>query len=183
MYEGFWIPELETLYVDIPKTASRAMLQVLQVHYGGASKWRGELPDIKFSYTVVRDPYARALSIWWAACFQEDDRYGFNQWRKSPAMMVNALAEGAARHIDLGFTQTQILEQRRCKTMVVIHYERLEEEFFKLPPFQAKKFIFPVVNRSPFGRPPPDCSPEFIEAVNRWCPRDFELGGYRIITN
>jgi hypothetical protein len=180
MYEGYWIEGLKTLYVDLPKTASRAMLKVIGDHYGGARRWWGELPeDLEFAYTVVRNPYARALSIWWSACFVEGDRYGFNQWAESPTVMVNALAAGARKRTDLAYTQVELLTSRKCRTPQIVHYERLEEEFFKIDPFKDEApFEFPVVNRKVTGRPVAHYTREFIEAVNNWCPTDFQLGGY-----
>lgn len=76
------------VYISVPKAASQTMFRVLSEHYDGeryGGMHENQIPPMArdyFKFTVVRNPYRRALRLWWSTCrgdddeFRRKDRYG-----------------------------------------------------------------------------------------------------------
>lgn len=178
---GYWYPRARILFADIPKTASRSLLSWLRRRTGEEGEVVRSLPlDVETSFSVLRNPYGRAMSIWWSACTRED-RYGWHAWgRSSPTAMVEGLIEGRGKNIDLGFSMAEITAERTLpEEHRWLRYEHLDEDVAALCGISVDEVEMPVLNRKKDMRPPaPVYSRAFVEAVNRWCPDDFALGNY-----
>ena len=83
------------------------------------------------------------------------------------------------RNID--FTMVEWIAGMKLDT--VIRYETLDADFQALPFYNGQPERLPVVNRKPdseLHRSIEELTPQAVEAINEWCPKDFEMFGYKM---
>jgi hypothetical protein len=177
MHLAYVMPLQKAAWIDLPKTASRAVLKVLG-QYGPLENTSSIPPEVETVFTIGRNPYTRCLSLWWSTAMQPGDRYGLKAFGTNPAEFIRNMAKAPKKKLDLYFTQAQLLGKYTGSVPLTrLRYENLEQDLRSLPFINDDQEV-PIVNRKENGRPPADYSPEFIEAVNYWCAEDFEMLQY-----
>jgi len=167
--------------MDVTKTGSRTLYQVLQQHYEGQQigKVRARIPGY-FHFTVVRNPYDRCVSLWWSTCMRSGDRYGYKVHGETVADLINWLIGGGTGN---PVAKRLCVPQPKQITVLpdwVIKYENLERGFQKLPFYTGEPKEFPRLNQTITERKPWQeyMTPEAIRAINRWCASEFDLFNY-----
>jgi hypothetical protein len=128
-------------FISTMKCATNSLTHVLMTRYGGVMPGglhdrRMELvPPGAFTFSVCRNPYTRAVSIWWSTCMRHDlDRYGFRRACPDPdsfeGFMAWAVAQEAAPH-ELLITQSEWHRDTRIDRF--LRLEQLDDEFGQLP--------------------------------------------------
>ena len=128
-------------FISTMKCATNSLTQALirdfdGVMPGGLHERRMELvPAGYFTFSVCRNPYTRAISLWWSTCMRNAlDRYGFRQACADPDTLggfmqwVNGLR--TVPH-ELLLTQSQWHRDTRVDRFLKI--EDLDAEFAALP--------------------------------------------------
>lgn len=185
------------VFVAIPKTGTRSIYKALEDHFSGQvysdhlkiipKQFRGY-----YSFCVVRNPYERAVSIWWSTCKRNNDKRHFI----SKYLRNNNTFENFAKNIHLineiekrAVTDYQYkwIEQNNIDRM--LRFEDLQGEFNSLP-FVRKKIELPLLNptteitkgnpviRKAYGN---YITTDSIYYINEYYARDFEICGYDMI--
>lgn len=128
-------------FVSTMKCATNSLTHALLTRYqgvmpGGLHERRMDwVPAGYFTFSVCRNPYTRAISLWWSTCMRHDlDRYGFRKACADPDSL-----EGFMRWVvglqalphELLLTQSQW--HRYTRVDLFLGVERLEAEFATLP--------------------------------------------------
>lgn len=186
----------EYYYIHCSKTASMSIRTVLMSDYGGSptiDPWQREASHSKFTFASVRNPYERCLSLWWSL-IQGGDSYGVvDAVGTDPVAVLDFTLGGGwgsgecPHRKQVGYsdlTRSCVDHIGNHRLDAVIRYESLNEDFSALP-FVDCPTILPIVNRKSSGRPDrwPLELPEFIEAVNRYCAKDFIVFDYELRTS
>jgi hypothetical protein len=192
------------VFVSTPKAASQSLYRVLGEWYGPVRgygmhgvKVPKQFKDY-FTWTVVRNPYTRAISQWWHSVGSGSRRPNgkkhipelelgmpfpdYIQWLTSPNQNPQPSGPGR-RHVEnQGWRLSQYRQDR------VIYFENLETEFMALPfAEEGKPPWFPLVNTNLWhaslggSQPPPINSlftPELASLVYNWETSVFEKFGY-----
>jgi len=145
------------VFISTPKACTNSIYKILDEHYSEGLRARGfhdvDIPRRYRSYfrwTVCRNPYSRAVSLWWSACrlahldqylFREccgavDDFPRFIMW------LSNTTSEERKRE-PLMMNQTEWLGP--VEPIAALHMESLEEELIKLP-FWKEGITIPQLN-------------------------------------
>lgn len=181
------------VYVTIPKCASHTMKAVLEEHYGAhqpLSFHHVQIPTPVrdyFTWTCVRHPFSRALSLWWRCLIQQDPY----RWREQLGSDLSF--ESFAVALDDGRLR-QKLHRRSAPYMAVpqaerlahvrldgvVHLERADEDFQALPFFNGKPGRLPVNNRSTGNTAglAKGLTNRARLALTSWAADDFERFGY-----
>ena len=186
-------------YIDPAKTASQAIQTVLLKHYNGwhkAQPVRGFTPpNWHYVFASVRNPYERVVSLWWSTCRTNGDYYGWRQHCPDPVTMIGWIMSKEWQKIeDKQFAERTPPWSNLLHTMHewtvglkldgLLRFETLDEDFKKLPFYKGVPAQLPVVNRKAnvSQRPAMESfmTPEFVEAVNVWCEKDFDVFGYKM---
>ncbi|HET6442542.1 MAG TPA: hypothetical protein VFH53_09210 [Phycisphaerae bacterium] len=179
-------------FVSTPKCGTNSLYAVLQAAFVGVRQppgfHRNTIPAGArglFRWTVVRNPFARAVSIWWSTVKNpknrrvaraellkakgRDDLEAFMEW------ILEGPAESLARRC-LRQNMTDWLRPAE-PFQAVLHLERLEQEVLELPFW--KPVPLPHLNRSD-GRPPwrTFITSRARDLVLAWAGEDFERFGY-----
>ncbi len=160
--------ELKYVYVDIPKTGSRSLVRVLENQFAGKATPRNHQPVFRhpekwedyFKFCVVRHPYDRLCSLWWATCCRVERNHVYQYLQE---MKENTFYEfiqayyNRTKTIDPNtyfFKQGNLWSCHAVPQNVylecidydrVLRFETLQEEFNSLP-FVNEYIELPVVN-------------------------------------
>ena len=193
------------IFISTPKACTHSIYQVLKEHYSEGLIEHGfhenSIPPAFrkfFRWTVVRNPYTRAVSLWWSACrLHPPDIYGFRKgcgaaddFTRFITWLSNTSPE-ERRPQPLMMTQAEWL--RPCEPIRALHLESLQEELSKLV-FWEPDIKLPRINTTdekiivqsreegrPIKKPPwrelyKDGKAQ--EAVLKWAEEDFNRFGY-----
>jgi len=154
-----YINDKKVVFTAIPKTGTRSVYAVLKNKYGAQlyKEHHDLIPEHMkdfYSFTIVRNPYDRVVSMWWSTC-QRD----YSNRRKLPAggnfpqlaggkdlksllkWMLREKYEGKGS--ELLSTQAKYLKKNKFDK--ILHNETLSDEFSLLP-FLNKGEILGVLN-------------------------------------
>lgn len=194
------------VFVSTPKVCTHSIYQILDKHYSDGLVDLGFLHRNRvphpfqelMRWTVVRNPYSRAVSIWWSTCrLAHLDQYKFRQKSGAEedfvrfAVWLAQTSPSARRLQPLIRNQTDWLKP--VEPITAIHLENLEQELAKLS-FWKKGIEVPQLNTTAQkisvqerkeGRPIPFLpwpvlcqDKEAQEAILAWAAADFERFGY-----
>ena len=178
------------LYYPIPKSGSTTVILTLEKYYGGEAFDPGKkIPDRYnmamppgyedvFKFTVCRNPYERAVSVWWHLVFTLKDRYGyvkqvgprlhnfifFLKWLKGKHNQLNRIAWDAHKYV------------RNVDR--VIKLCDLHTEFKQLPFYTGEPADVPVLNKSGHDMTSKYLTGEAKRLIYEIYREDFERFGY-----
>lgn len=204
-----YIEDKRVVFVAIPKTGTRSVYQILRNNYG-AKMHKEHFPVIPnhlkdyYSFTIVRNPYERVVSMWWSTCKRDQQ---INKERKASAGSNFTELAGSDKLVDLlkymikdpynGKGSELFSKQsdylRDNDFDKILMNETLTEEFSKLP-FLDNKERLPRINTTtttwgantqprnpdPFHYIDQEC----LELINEYYAEDFiYLKQYTMITD
>ena len=187
-------------YIDPSKTATQSIIAMLNQYYGAepavALVFGAMVPADTFVFASVRDPYSRAISLWWSTCgHSSGDYYGwtkhcpdllsmvrwlyYKEWERTDDPKVHKKSPSMR---NITYTMSEWIAG--VKLDYLIHYETLDADFRKLPFYTGQPEELPILNRKSNararGKDEEYLTPEVIEAINEWCCDDFEHFGYKM---
>ncbi len=132
------------VYISTPKACTHSIYRILEEHYAEGLMKRGfhdtHVPKaylLYYRWTVCRNPYTRAVSLWWSGCrLAHLDQYRFRQRCGAVDDFARFLTWLACtkpeerRHEPLMMNQTEWL--KRVEPIAALQMERLNEELPKL---------------------------------------------------
>lgn len=133
-----------------------------------------------FRFTIVRNPFSRAVSIWYSTTQRDDDRYGVRA----------SLGERADRFVEFS---TWLLARHRRPVFQPIHQwigrlrfdyvmrlERLVDDVNRLPFVTRRLRELPCENPTNHVRGPWQAyyTGQAVDNIRTWANADFELYGY-----
>jgi hypothetical protein len=186
--------QYEYAYLAVAKTGSRTMYDVLKTRFGGVlhGDHRNDVPKKFLDYFVfatVRNPYDRSCSAY-QQCFPKRDQYQYRKMLKERGKKVSLenflgliKSHRKANRVTTFKQGYWIKESNKIDRL--IHTERLNEEFNKLP-FVTSKINLPMVNaRKDKHHPVPPTEDiltlKAIALINEIYESDFELLDYPMI--
>lgn len=172
-------------FVEMPKAASQSVRKVLVERFGSCPH-RG-VRDEEFTFSICRNPYDRAASIWWATTKRGDDRYGI---AKDGGKTLEGMLEFFLRsklppkdqHGPYGGKWGLIANQSQnvgdLNIDRFLRFEDLEREWASLPFMDGVKL--PHINTTHDLRDhwTQYMTPEAIGLVHEWADEDFTRFGY-----
>lgn len=175
------------VYIAVPRTASHSIAKHWLLHYGGVDRdsedhHKHKVPlwhHWKFTWTVVRNPYARVASLWllmqkFTDILEKEMRgvtfEDFPEWLRCGPWPKDPWPYR-------WMAQVPFLSASRIDR--VVHFENLEAELRELPFVQHWTDV-PRINVS--KAPRPEFTPAFIAGVNRYEKESFEAYGYKRMT-
>lgn len=187
--------EHRSVFVSVPKCGTKTLYEYLPAVLGGiriqSAGFHGvRIPSRLSDYrvlTCVRNPYERAVSLWWSTCRRGGDRYGFRARVTSrggdPASFEDfmwMLIEDAPCVAWLGPPMSEHL--RGVPVGVVLRLESLAADLAAAFPEQKNWPGLPVNNATRLDRP---SAAEYLagnftsrQLVEQWARNDFERFGY-----
>ena len=155
--------KLKYVYVTVPKAGSTSMFEILNKYYEVSRAYAHHetiIPaDAKdyFSFTIVRDPYTRAVSIWYHMTQRTGDRYGFIDKcpcsnMDDPVTFLNWFYKGKKQYTlkyykeRIPATRLQSEQLKDVRLDKIIKLENLEEEFKLLPFYNGNPEVWPKIN-------------------------------------
>lgn len=146
-----------------------------------------KIPKFALDYERIgacRNPYSRAVSIWWFFVDHEKNkRHGIEirQWLGNDQSLEKMCRWLLGRHSHTPGRLWSSMTNRYDGLNIsrFLRVEHLGEDFAKLP--MAKKHIarnFPHMLRSRPGNWREHMTPKVINLINRWAAPDFENFGY-----
>jgi len=175
------------VFVSMPKAGTNTLYDILREHYEvrhvGRYHNRKIPPECRkwFTWSIVRNPFQRAISLWWRTVGAPRDQKRYFRFPSYPVGLVDfmySLVAGERRdggHLRLN--QTDRLRGLRVDR--VIHLETLGEEFKTLPFYTGQPEKWPHLNIST-GLPDEDSilTPEALSLIKKWAGPDFNNFGY-----
>lgn len=175
------------VFVSMPKAGTRSMYAALSKRYGGrrlkGHHHRNDVP-LKFrgwfTFSICRNPYDRAVSLWWSTCKRPGDRYGFLKASGGHTFepFIRWLVDNWQKtHQPMAQPQHTWLKPVRLDR--VLRFERLPDEVQALP-FWQSGVALPWKNQTVRDRPPASTfiTPDTANLVQQWAGEDFERFGY-----
>lgn len=176
------------VFLAIPKTGTRTIYDVLKTHFDGVlykehlSTMPAKYKKYK-SFTIVRNPYDRAVSQWWSTCKRGNDKRKFIEamskhgWDNT---LTNFLRLAKRDSIIRGKrVLTPQYEYLNNRVDHLLRFENLKEDFYNLPSI-TEDIELPEINTTKHVRDSWQdiVTPEDIKLVNELYPRDFDAAGY-----
>ena len=176
---------LKFVYVSVTKSGSSSIIGLLRKEMGGQDLGRTKkiIPseyDDYYSFLVVRNPYARMVSWWWAICKDSGDRYGHKR-ELQKAGLTESLQDFLILWETKGdYSQAHYLNGNK-KFNKILKLENIEKDFNTLP-FVKTHLEIPKANsrKHPAWRELLDDSSR--ELINQIYKNDFKNFDYEIIT-
>lgn len=183
-------------FVSTVKGGTNSLYRVLNEHFEGARYGTfhhndvSDIPPNWFLFTTCRNPYTRAVSVWYSSCMRGEDRYGLRQLCPNPdsfeafaewaALMQSQLGRLTLAQQELLRTQTQ--HHAGIPFQRILRVEQLEQEFNTLPFVGANYIQIPELNSTQSLRSNTDehLTDRAILAVRRWMQPDFDNYGYSL---
>lgn len=193
------------VFISTPKAGTHTIYQILKQHYPEGLKEGGfhsvKVPAAYRSFprwTVVRNPFSRAVSLWWSTCrCHPEDRYrarrGCGAADDFPRFVQWMLSLEHRTRIQQPLFQSQADWLDPVQPIQALHLEQLEEEL-REQPWWKPAIVLPQLNTtdekvadqereegSSIHRPPWEemCADEAVrEDIIKWAGRDFDLFGY-----
>jgi len=179
------------LFISTMKCATNSMYKLLP-DIGGHRLWNtsgnfharptGRLAAVHF--TIVRNPYDRAVSIWASTCLRDNDRYGAVAKIKSEGGNPGSFEDFCAACLappPMSWAQNSWLFENQSEWIrsfmvdELVHLENLKEELEEIVGPVPK---LPVENPSshrPFAE---YLTIGSVDIINDWAADDFQLGDY-----
>ena len=144
------------VFISTPKCATHSLYYVLQEYFGGRRikpYHRREVPEShadRFRFTVVRNPYSRAVCMWWIITNSQRYHENYKWYVRSTSFeaylkWAMSKSNGVRRLKILTWTQSQW----HPEPINYIKLESLQNDFNKLP-FVNKKIEMPkLLKRTP----------------------------------
>lgn len=162
------------------------MFNILIDRYEGTRAGDFHCRDMRFSpkgsfvFTVCRNPYIRAVSIWWSTCMRGHDRYGFRHACGNGDDFETFIVWAATQIKRPPLIQNQTEWQYGLTFDRILHLEDLAHEFSLLPFIKEQTIEFPEMNTTLSNRQPARhyLTPLAIEAIKSWAKPDFDEFGY-----
>ena len=188
-------PELEYAFVSTVKGGTNSLYQVLVEHYQGTRYGDFHCADVReipknwHLFTTCRNPYTRAVSVWFSTCMRGKDRYDFRQMCPNPDSF-EVFAEWAAlmqsqlhrmNEPQQQLLMTQSARHRDIEFRSILRIEHLLTDFRQLPFVNADHLpVFPMLNPTRTQR---DTATKYLTeraiiAVQKWMADDFKKYGY-----
>ena len=173
--------DIKVVFVSTPKCATHTLFDVMEKHFGGVriGKIHTRPPATRyrdhFIFTVVRNPYDRAVSSWtWAQNCEHPDRVRQDVGGPDFPSFAKGLSRG--RHAWMPCIN-QTTWQSAFNPTAVIHIENLQDEFNALP-FVTEPIELPCLNK--WEHPPwrELMTEEIAGWIRQWAGPDFENFGY-----
>ncbi len=187
-------PKFKYAFVSTVKGGTNSLYNVLAKHYEGIRYGDfhcndvHEIPADWLIFTTCRNPYVRAVSIWWSTCKRCKDRYQFRQLCSNPDSFEDFAEWAASVQPDLpsmGDSQRQLLMTQsarhgKIKFDQILRMEHLETDFTTLPFVQSVNRAIPQLNPTVGQRLSAEnyLTERAILAVQKWMSADFERYGY-----
>ena len=169
------------IFVSTPKCATNTMYSVLPKHffgkrYGGFHCNRPpRRATWKHTWTIVRNPFDRAVSIWGSTCC--NPRYAY--WRLAGGKDFGTFAAWLAKHPKMDNPVTRPMHDwlSGIRLDSVIHIEHLEDELKGLPFW--REVPLPKLNTHPHSEWPVYYKDaKIIADIRTWAGKDFDMFGY-----
>ena len=198
--------KLKFVFVSTPKAGTHTIYKILDEHFSHGLLQAGfhnnrivNSYQEYFRWTVVRNPFTRAASIWWSACrLAHKDQYGFRKKSKGQYNFTKFVKWMASVSNDDKHKEPMLKNQTTwlapAQPIHIIHLEKLEEELKQLPfwkngikidqlntttekieeqsKLEGSKIIRPSVRELYYE------NYEAIDAVLKWAEPDFNKFGY-----
>jgi len=174
------------IFISIPKCGTMTMINVLTTYYNGKDEYNGQklyrhernIPFDKGNrliFTVVRNPYERAISSWYYAHKREKRNHNYREtWKQYPIKFVDFLKKIRCEHRYNNLTEPQ---SSRVKMVdMILHLETIEDEFKCVPFYNGSPTVFPKVNSTNHGLTKDSLSEEAITLINEIYEEDFQFG-------
>jgi len=190
------------VFMAIPKTGTRSIYACMKEYFGGivTSDHARSVPlgyKHFYLFTVVRNPYHRAVSIWWSTCKRNNDKRHFiSKYLKEDNTFLNF----CRRIGDIDQGENLVVTHRQAEWLrsnyfdKILRFENLNKEWLDMP-FNTKQIPLDNINSTtavrkgslgpgnPVARGPYDqylCN-ESIDLINKYYSQDFILAGYKKI--
>lgn len=185
--------DCRAVFISNPKCGTRMMYGVLGWFYG--FERRGHFHDTKvpaecqdyFKFTIVRNPFDRAVSIWWRGIHAPNDRYGFvERGLEEFEDFIRYVAEPDNQWRPLAMPFHRRIEDVGLPMDAVLQLESVDEQVTMLPFWrdQGKGLVqkTPVVGASDDDKPRwEDIRTETLSRlVREWAGPDFVVGSYKV---
>lgn len=187
-------PKFEYAFVSTVKGGTNSLYDILVKHYEGIRYGDfhcndvHEIPPDWLIFTTCRNPYVRAVSIWWSTCMRGKDRYQFRQLCTNPDSFEDFAEWAASVQADLhsmGDSQRQLLMTQSARHGEIefdqiLRMEQLETDFAALPFVQTLNRAIPQLNPTVGQRLSAEnyLTERAIAAVQNWMSTDFDRYGY-----
>lgn len=193
------------VYISTPKACTHTVYKILGEHFAEGlledgfhnNQVRPEFQSIP-RWTVVRNPYSRAVSLWWSTCrCHPQDQYGARQGCGAaddfPRFVewLSSLDREFRRREPLFQSQAEWLDP--VQPIQALQLERLEEELPKMP-WWKEGIVLPCLNTTAEKVEAQSQTEGFLilrptwqelcwkkevrEGILTWAERDFDLFGY-----
>jgi hypothetical protein len=182
------------VFVAIPKTGTRAVYKILKDKFGGElhKEHYHTVPEYAqdyFKFTIVRNPYERAISLWWSVCKRQHIKGGSYKFTKAANttdlvefltwLNKKEIIEGSGS--ELSRTQSDYL--KKTKFDKLLYTESLSENLREIELFKDIETLpllndtFTVTPNNPLARNnwKTYMTTEVIKLINSCYTEDFEL--------
>ena len=181
-------PANKYVFVSCPRNATRSMFRTLisrdqGMRYGGFHS--NTLPNNSgpwTKFTIVRDPYSRAVSVWRRCVFEHRAGRVKHSGIGEPELTDFVTFLKTIKRVGpQGFAYlTQEQQLGKIKFDKILRFENLDEDYWSLRWVHERKPLPHVTEKDPFskGLDADLLTDQSIEAIEVWSPKDFELYGY-----